>query len=80
MAELFRAAPPPPHRDALRITGRHVTPCTDELLVTIEHAMQRHSVVLSRPAVRELHAALGRWLDEGWPGVAHTDTPQVGAA
>lgn len=80
MAEIFRAAPPPPHRDTLRICGRHIKPCTDELLIVVEHAYQQHGIVLSRPTVRDLHAALGRWLDEGWPGVDPSETPLVGAA
>jgi hypothetical protein len=70
----------PDERDQLTVTGRHRVPTTDELLVSVWHQHARHSVLLSRPRVRELHTRLGEWLDAGWPGVEHTDTPQVGAA
>lgn len=59
-------------RDRLRVSGRHIKPCTDELLVTVGdsgYSGYRRAAVLSRPQVRDLHRVLGDWLAEGWPGV-----------
>lgn len=64
-------------RDQLVVGGRHVKPITDELLVSVHHAMQQHSVVLARQSVRYLHAALGRWLNEGWPDVPITTSREA---
>ena len=55
--------------DRLVVGGRHTKPVTDELLVSVHNAYQRRSVVLSRQTVADLHAALGRWLADGRPGV-----------
>lgn len=79
MADLFTATA---DRDHLRVCGRHIKPITDELLIAVEHRTTgaAKAIVLSRPRVRELHAALGRWLDEGWPGVTQTEGPLVGAS
>lgn len=66
-----------PQRDMLRVSGRHTKPVTDELLVSHLAVTGQRSVLLNRTQVRELHAVLGRWLADGWPGVARTETPAV---
>ena len=55
----------------IQVTARYVTPITDDLLVKVFHRTTGggRSALLDRDAVAELHAALGAWLDDGWPGV-----------
>ena len=55
----------------IQVTARHVRPITDDLLVKVFHRTTGggRSALLDRAAVAELHAALGAWLDDGWPGV-----------
>jgi len=55
----------------IQVTARHVKPITDDLLIKVFHRTTGggRSALLDRDAVAELHAALGAWLDDGWPGV-----------
>jgi hypothetical protein len=58
-------------RDVFQVTGRHVRPCTDELLLSVMHRTTGggRSALLARPDVVRLRDWLDRWLAEGWDGV-----------
>lgn len=55
----------------LQVTARHRRPLTDDLLIQVHHrtTWSGRSALLDRAAVTKLHAALGKWLEDGWPGV-----------
>lgn len=60
---------------ALVVCSTHRTPTRDEVVVLVESLGQQHDVLLSRARVEELHAALGEWLERGWPGVQPVQGP-----
>ncbi|MFJ3588597.1 hypothetical protein ACIQUY_04815 [Streptomyces sp. NPDC090231] len=57
-------------REGLVFTARHKKPCSDDLVVTAFHPTTggSRSFLMLRPEAEELHAALGKWLSEGWAG------------
>jgi hypothetical protein len=65
-----------PDNTVLQVTARHVVPMTDDLVLRVFHRTtgSGRSALLNRAAVAELHAALGAWLDDGWPGVTKVAT------
>jgi hypothetical protein len=60
------------HRHVLTIGPRHVTPCTDDLIIGVHHTTTGDggtAVLLEREDVEAMHAWLETWLRDGWPGV-----------
>jgi hypothetical protein len=59
------------HNDVFQLGPRENPAYSDHVLAHIFHRTTRggRSVVMTRPAVAELHAWLERWLAEGWDGV-----------
>lgn len=65
-------------RTMLALAPRGTAIGTDEVHVGIgayRYDTYGKSVLLSRAQVRDLHAWLGAWLAEGWPGVAPQEGP-----
>lgn len=58
-------------RDRLTVGPRHQVPCSDDLVLAVRHRTigDPRSILLSRAVAADLHAWLGRWLDQGWDGV-----------
>ncbi|MFE3711230.1 hypothetical protein ACFXPE_38435, partial [Streptomyces scopuliridis] len=57
-------------REGLAFTSRHKKPCSDDLVVQAFHPTTGASraFLMFRREAEELHAALGKWLAEGWAG------------
>ncbi|MEU7243397.1 hypothetical protein [Streptomyces sparsogenes] len=57
-------------REALTFMSRHKKPCSDDIVVRAFHPTTGASrcFLLYRAEAEELHAALGKWLAEGWAG------------
>lgn len=58
--------------DRLHVGPRHTRPVSDELVLSVAHRTigDPRSILVSRRDAEEMHAWLGRWLSEGWDGVA----------
>jgi hypothetical protein len=65
----------------LRVTGRHIKPVSDELLLTVEQRSTGagRSILLDYAATAELAAVLNEWITQGWPGVRPGDGRQDAA-
>ncbi|MFE5093238.1 hypothetical protein ACFRCI_23475 [Streptomyces sp. NPDC056638] len=57
-------------REGLAFMSRHKKPMSDDLIVQAFHPTTgaSRSFLMFRPEAEELHAALGKWLAEGWAG------------
>jgi hypothetical protein len=57
---------------ALKIAGRCKPPAEDEIALHVFHRTTGggRAIVLERSQAEDLHEWLGKWLAEGWPGVA----------
>jgi hypothetical protein len=61
-----------PGRDVLRVCARQAEPSTDDVVLSVKDPLgYGRSILLDYDRVERLHAALGEWLTNGWPGVQH---------
>ena len=65
--------------DVLLLGPRHQRPCTDDLVLSVQHRTygdsSRRSILLSRAQAGELLQWLSAWYEHGWDGVARTEGP-----
>lgn len=65
--------------DVLLLGPRHLTPITDDLVLSVQHRTYgesaRRSILMSRAQTGELLEWLSAWWEHGWPGVSRAEGP-----